>query len=129
MRHFPSKSTGHLLVERGAGSGSDHRGGENKDMTFEEEDGKRVAKVAVYGIVTSITNRVITEFDDDMLNSFTLEEFPRRVQGRSIYQKIIPVERKMRYKIDLVVKDMASGNLSVIRKAIVPPRSTRTSLW
>lgn len=94
---------------------------QNKDLTFEEENGKRVAKVAVYGIVTSITNRVITEFDDDMLNSFSVEEFSRAVQGRSIYQKIIPLERKMRYKIDLVVKDLASGNLSVIRKAIVPP--------
>jgi GWxTD domain-containing protein len=101
---------------------------QNKDLTFEEENGKRVAKVAVYGIVTSITNRVITEFDDDMLNSFTPEEFPRMLQGRSIYQKIIPLERKMRYKVDLVVKDLASGNLSVIRKAIVPPKYSEDRL-
>jgi len=101
---------------------------ENKDLTFEDENGKRVAKVAVYGIVTSITNRVILEFDDDMLNSFTPEEFPQKVQGRSIYQKIIPLERKMRYKVDLVVKDLASGNLSVIRKAIVPPKFTEEKL-
>jgi len=101
---------------------------QNKDLSFEEENGKRVAKVAVYGIITSITNRVITEFDDDMLNSFTIEEFPRAVQGRSIYQKIVPLERKMRYKIDLVVKDLASSTLSVIRKAIVPPPFTEDKL-
>ena len=101
---------------------------QNKDLTFEDEDGRKVAKVAVYGIVTSITNRVITEFDDDMLTAFKAAEFTEKVKGRSIYQKILPLDRKMRYKIDLVVKDLVTGKLSVTRKAIVPPKYVEDKL-
>jgi hypothetical protein len=93
----------------------------NKDLTFEKQGEVHVAKVNVYGIVTSLTNRIITEFEDDMLASFQAEFLQRGLSGRSLYQKIVPIDRKMRYKVDVVVKDVNSGNVGVIRTAIVPP--------
>ncbi len=95
---------------------------ENKDLTFALDDnGATTAKVAVYGVVTSITNRVVNEFEDELLATVTPENLRRGVLGRSIYQRVVVLESRGRYKLDLVVKDLRSGNVGVIRKAIVPP--------
>lgn len=93
----------------------------NKDLTFKPEGDKQVAKLAVYGIVTSLTNRIITEFDDDLLTSISSSELEKGLQTRSMYQKVLPLKGKMRYKLDLIVKDLNSGNIGVIRKALIPP--------
>ncbi|MDA2930011.1 GWxTD domain-containing protein, partial [Acidobacteria bacterium AH-259-O06] len=94
---------------------------QNKDLTFKVENGVHAARVAVYGIITSITNRVITEFEEDLITSFRPEFFPQALEGWSLYQKIVPLDQKMRYKLDLVVKDLNSGNVGVVRRAIIPP--------
>ncbi len=94
---------------------------ENKNLTFQDEGGRHRARVAIYGIVTSITNRIITEFEDDVAVDFTPDSLERGLRGRSLYQKILPVERRMRYRLDLVVKDLNSGKVGVLRKAIIPP--------
>ena len=94
---------------------------QNKDLSFKEENGVQNAKIAVYGIITSITNRVIMEFDDDMLASYQPENLQQGLVARSVYQKVVTLDKKMRYKLDLVVKDINSGHTGVQRIAIVPP--------
>lgn len=101
---------------------------ENRDLTFVEESGLRVAKVAVYGVVTSLTNRVVAEFEDEMTNSFTAEQLGQAVRGSSLYQKILPLDKKMRYRLDLVVKDLNSGRMAVRRQALVPPSFSESEL-
>ena len=94
---------------------------DNKELSFEPEKGQQVARLAVYGIVTSITKRVVEEFDDDVYQSFSSEIFQEQLLKRSTYQKILTLDRKMRYRIDLVVKDVRSGRVGVVRKAIAAP--------
>ena len=94
---------------------------DNKELSFEPEKGQQVARLAVYGIVTSITKRVVDEFDDDVYQSFSSEIFQEQLLKRSTYQKILTLDRKMRYRIDLVVKDVRSGRVGVVRKAIAAP--------
>lgn len=101
---------------------------QNKDLTFQEENGMRVAKVAVYGVVTSLTNRVVAEFEDEMTNSFTAEQLGQAVKGSSLYQKILPLDKRMRYRLDLVVKDLNSGRMAVRRQALIPPAFNDTDL-
>ncbi|MFQ5739851.1 MAG: GWxTD domain-containing protein [Acidobacteriota bacterium] len=105
---------------------------ENRDLSFKLENGAQVARVAAYGVVTSITNRLITEFEEDLEIAYPPRLFPQGRHNRSAYQKIVPVDASMRYKIDLVVKDLNSGRVGVIRKAIIPPsfkdRLTASSL-
>ncbi len=93
----------------------------NKDLTYKEENGVQRAKVAIYGIITSMTNRIITEFDDDVASEYKTELLQQGLTGRSIYQKIVPLDKKWRYKVDLVVKDLNSGHTGVSREAIIPP--------
>lgn len=96
-------------------------GVENKNLTFESEGNRQVAHLAVYGSVTSITNRIVSEFEQDLQVSGSAGEFPQKLQRTSIYQKVIPLDRKLRYKLVLVVKDLTSKRVGVVRKALIPP--------
>ena len=57
----------------------------NQELTFKEEGGKHVAKVAFCGIVTSITNRIITEFEDDLVSAFQPKQLARGLRMGSIF--------------------------------------------
>jgi GWxTD domain-containing protein len=92
----------------------------NRDLTFTEDSGRLVANVAVYGLVTSMTNQIVTEFEDDLVNSFAPDDTQAISRGRSLYQKVLVLDRKLRYKAEIVVRDHASGKTSIIRQAIVP---------
>jgi len=94
---------------------------ENKDLSFSLENGVHVARVAVYGLVTSITNKIINEFEDDLMISYRPEQLQEKLLKSSMYQKVITLDRKLRYKLDLVVKDLNSGQIGATRQAILPP--------
>jgi GWxTD domain-containing protein len=94
---------------------------ENKQLSYIQEGEREVARVGIYGLVTSMTNRVAYEFDDEVLVSSRLEDLEKSRLKNSIYQRIIPVDGKMRYKMDLVVKDLNSSRVGVLRRAINPP--------
>lgn len=94
---------------------------QNKNLTFKTENGAHVARVAVYGVVTSISRRVITEFEDDLVLSYRAEGFDAGLLQESVYQKILFLEPRMRYKLDLVVKDLNSDHVGIVSRALVPP--------
>jgi GWxTD domain-containing protein len=95
---------------------------DNRELTFAEEGGQFVANVAVYGIITSITNRLVAEFDDDLRLAYPPERIGRARAGRAIYQKTVPVERNQRYRLDLVVRDLRSQKTGHVRESIIPPQ-------
>ncbi len=101
---------------------------DNKNLTFEQDAGRLTAKVAVYGIVTSLSNRIVTEFEDDLLATVTPAMLQAGAVGRSLYQKNLLLENRGRYKLDLVVKDLRSGNVGVVRRALVPKPSKDETL-
>ncbi len=94
---------------------------DNRQLSFPEEGGNHVARVAVYGLVTSLTGRVVTEFEDDLVVSFQPQALTGGLRGRSVYQKVLPLDRRMRYRLDLVVKDLHSGKVGLTRIGLIPP--------
>jgi GWxTD domain-containing protein len=94
---------------------------DNRHLTFKEEHGRHRARLAIYGVVTSLSNRLITEFEEETAVEFPAGALERGLQGRSMFQRILPVDRNSRYRLDLVVKDLHSGRAGVLRKAIIPP--------
>jgi len=98
---------------------------ENKDLTFKEAAGEYTADVAVYGIVTSLTHRVAEEFEDELDLSYDAASAQSRSREVSVYQKMVVLDAGMRYKVDLVVKDLNGGRVGVARQPlVVPPFST-----
>ncbi|HSR70281.1 MAG TPA: GWxTD domain-containing protein [Acidobacteriota bacterium] len=95
---------------------------ENKDFTFEEkEGGYHEARLAVYGLVTSITNRVVAEFEDELGLAYPSHALAAALRNSATYQKIITLDQRMRYKLDLIVKDLKSGKTGVVRRGLNPP--------
>ncbi len=93
----------------------------NSQLSFKQEGGRHSAKVAFYGIVTSLSNRVVAEFDDDMVSSFAPEKLEQGLRMGSIYQKVLLLNTGTRYKLDFIVKDLNSGKVGVVRYGLVPP--------
>ena len=93
----------------------------NREMTFKEENGVLNGRLAVYGIVKSLANRIIVEFDDDIIASYTAGDRDRSLAGSSLYQKVITLDAHTLHRLDLVVKDLHSGRIGVATVAIVPP--------
>jgi GWxTD domain-containing protein len=101
---------------------------QNKDLSFASENGANVARVAIYGMVTSISNQVVTEFDDDVVASYSPSQLTAGLQSRSIYQKVLPLDRKLRYRLDLIIKDLASNKVGHKRIGLIPPGATPDKL-
>lgn len=94
----------------------------NKELTYRPEGEFHVARVAVYGAVTSISNRLVTEFEDELVSAYSPARLSSGIAALSLYQKLISLEARGRYRIDLIVKDVASGKVGAVRSAIVPPQ-------
>ncbi|MFQ5737471.1 MAG: GWxTD domain-containing protein [Acidobacteriota bacterium] len=95
---------------------------QNKNLTFELENGVQRAKIAVYGIVSSLTNKVVTEFEDDLVTSFQPQDLERGLKGKTLYQKLLVLDAGMRHKVSLVAKDIGGGNMGVVDRGLAPPR-------
>ncbi len=95
---------------------------ENQDVTFQKEGDHNVARLAVFGLVSSLSSRVITEFEDDIVIRYSDDQLAQGLLKSSVYQKVLALENQGRYKIDLVVKDLNSGKVGVTKRAIVPPK-------
>lgn len=94
---------------------------ENEDLTFVEEQGVYRARVAVYGLVTTLTNEIVAEFEDDVVAVLTPEQFHSGVLGRSIYQKTLGLRRGVPCRLDLVTKDLNADQIGVVRRGLRPP--------
>jgi GWxTD domain-containing protein len=88
----------------------------NKDLEFKKQLDFNQATVNVYGVVTSLTGRMMNEFEDVVSVEFLDQYFERGKNKRSQYQKIVGLPPGQRYKLDLVLKDENSkgtGTLSI----------------
>lgn len=94
----------------------------NHLLSFNLEEGIHRAQVAVYGIISDMGNRIVQEFEDDIRISYRPEDFEKGLTRLSLYQKIVYLDSRTKYKLDLVVKDLNSGNVGVTRAGLIPPK-------
>jgi GWxTD domain-containing protein len=94
---------------------------QNKQMTFRDHDGVQSASLNIFGRISSMTGRVIQTFEDVIQRDFPDTLLESSLKGFSIYQKAVPLRPGL-YKLDLVIKDVNSGNVGVVntRLAVSP---------
>jgi GWxTD domain-containing protein len=94
---------------------------QNKQMTFRNRDGVQSASLNLFGRISSMTGRIIQTFEDVIQRDFPDSLLEPSLKGFSIYQKAIPLRPGL-YKLDLVIKDVNSGNVGVVntRLAVSP---------
>jgi GWxTD domain-containing protein len=94
---------------------------QNKDLAFQEQEGIHRALIHVYGKVTGINGRVAQVFEDTIAQDIPDALFKQQLDGGSIHQRIIPLRPGL-YKLDLVLKDINSGNVGTINRGFTVPR-------
>ncbi len=95
---------------------------QNKNLEFKKELEFNRAAVNVYGIVTSLTGRIMAEFEHVITVEYNDQSFEAGKQMRSTYQKIVGLPPGQRFKLDIVLKDVNSGYQGVISKGLNVPK-------
>ena len=101
---------------------------ENRNLQFKKELDFNRAAVNVYGIVTNLTGRIMAEFEHVISTEYTDQYFEQGKKNRSIYQKIVSLPPGQRFKLDLVLKDINSGNVGVLSRGLVVPKYDNAAL-
>jgi len=85
----------------------------NHQLSFQTKDGVHSATINIFGRVSTLTGRVVQTFEDVMSRDFPDSLFQQSVKLQSIYQKAVPLRPGL-YRLDLVIKDVQSGNVGVV---------------
>src|SRR5713226_5712417 len=93
----------------------------NSQLSFQAKDGIHSAVLNIFGRVTTLTGRVVQTFEDSVSRDFPDTLFQQSLKLQSIYQKAVPLRPGL-YRLDLVIKDVQSGNIGVVNSRLQVPR-------
>src|SRR6202022_4812429 len=93
----------------------------NNQLSFDSKDGVHSATMNIFGRVSTLTGRVVQTFEDPVSRDFPDSLFQRSLKLQSIYQKAVPL-RPVLYRVDIVIKDVRSGNIGVVNSRLQVPR-------
>ncbi len=93
----------------------------NSQLTFLAKDGIHSATLNIFGRVSTLTGRVVQTFEEPVSKDFPDSLFQQSLKLQSIYQKAVPLRPGL-YRLDLVIKDVQSGNVGVVNSRLAVPR-------
>src|SRR5215475_1056082 len=95
----------------------------NKDLAWQEQDGVHSFTGHVLIKITGINGRAAPggTVEDNIELKIPDSLFKQQLESVSLYQKVIPLRPGL-YKIDIVVKDVNSGNVGVVNHSLRIPR-------
>src|SRR5579864_1846990 len=93
----------------------------NNQLSFDNKDGVHSATMNIFGRVSTLTGRVVQTFEDPVSRDFPESLFQRSLKQQSIYQKAVPLRPGL-YRLDIVIKDVKSGNVGVVNTRLQVPR-------
>ncbi|HME11706.1 MAG TPA: GWxTD domain-containing protein [Candidatus Acidoferrum sp.] len=93
----------------------------NTQLSFKQKDGVYSATINIFGRVTTLTGRVVQTFEEAVSRDFPDSLYQQSLKLQSIYQKAVPLRPGL-YRLDLVIKDVQSGNIGVVNTALHVPR-------
>jgi GWxTD domain-containing protein len=93
----------------------------NKQMTYKNDDGVHTASLNLFARITTLTGRRVQVFEDVITREFPESLLQQSLKGFSIYQKAVPLRPGL-YRLDIVIKDVNSGNVGVVNTRLPVPR-------
>jgi GWxTD domain-containing protein len=94
---------------------------DNKDLQFHAKEGVQKASVNIFGKVSTMTRRIVTNFEDTVVVDSPAEYLQQTAQRKSVYNKTVPLAPGT-YRLNVVAKDVVGGNLNSYEVALVVPR-------
>lgn len=99
----------------------------NKELVFENTGGLPTARMNIFGRVTAVSGKRSGVFEDSVTTNATAEELSEARERISVYQKAIALTPGT-YKVDVVVRDVASGNRGVRSIGFTVPKYEESKL-
>ena len=93
----------------------------NKELSFEKVGGLETAKLNIFGKVTAVSGKRSGIFEDSVTTNATSEELAAMKDQKSVYQKAIALTPGT-YKVDVVVRDVATGSKGIVNLGFNVPR-------
>jgi hypothetical protein len=93
---------------------------QNKDMSFQNKEGIQQAAVNIFGRVSTMTRRVAQTFEDVVTVDVPTELLPKYLERNNVYWQALPLRPGL-YRLNIVAKDVNSGNMGTFEKAIRIP--------
>jgi GWxTD domain-containing protein len=94
---------------------------DNKDLQFHNKDGVQKASVNIFAKISTMTRRIVTNFEDTVEVTSPPEYLQQTAQRKSVYNKSVPLAPGT-YRLNVVAKDVVGGNLNSYEVALVVPR-------
>src|SRR5262249_22462925 len=92
-----------------------------KDLAFQEQEGLQKSLGHVFARITGVNGKIAQQFEDPIEKVLTPIDYRRALDTNAKYQRTVPLRPGL-YKIDLVIKDINSGNVGTISKGFTVPR-------
>jgi len=93
----------------------------NNKISYQNKEGVYSGSVNVFARVSTMTGRVVQTVEDVVKRDFPASLFQREMKQASIYQKTVPLRPGL-YRLDLVLKDVQSGNVGVVNTRLAVPK-------
>jgi len=97
------------------------------DLQFKDKEGVSQAVVNIYARVTSMTRRPVNIFEDTVTIEAPTQMLGEYSKGMSVYQKSVPLPPGT-YRLNVVAKDVVSGNLNNYEMALSVPHFNEEKL-
>ena len=92
-----------------------------RQLTFQEKDGVDSSSMNMFARITTLSGRIVQTFEDTLRADFPVALLQKSLGTSRIYQKAVPLSPGL-YRLDIVVKDVNSGNVGVINTRLAVPR-------
>jgi GWxTD domain-containing protein len=93
----------------------------NKELQFKDVGGIQTATMNIFGRITAVSEKRGGIFEDSVTTNATPEELREQRDRASVYQKAIALSPGT-YKVDVVVRDVATGNKGIKSIGFTVPR-------
>lgn len=94
---------------------------DNKELSFEKIGGLEQATMNIFGRITAVSGKRSGIFEDSVTANSTSEELAEMKDRKSVYQKAIALTPGT-YKVDVVVRDVKTGNRGIVNLGFAVPR-------
>jgi GWxTD domain-containing protein len=92
-----------------------------RQLSFQEKSEVDSATLNLFARVTSLGGRVVQTFEDTLTADTPASLLEHSLAGSEIYQKAVPLSPGL-YRLDIVIKDVNSGNVGVVNTRLPVPR-------
>jgi GWxTD domain-containing protein len=100
---------------------------ENGNLVFQDSGGVLQAQLNIFGKITHVSGRRAGIFEDPVITRATAEELAEAKERKSAYQKAVALAPG-NYKLDVIVRDIASGATGVRHINVPVPKYDPTKL-